>query len=48
LAAIWWRDALAAVLPDALPAAAAAEDAARMILRDNALALYRLAGETAG
>jgi len=41
LAAIWWRDALAAVLPEALPAAAA-EDAARMILRENARALYRL------
>jgi predicted TIM-barrel fold metal-dependent hydrolase len=44
LAAIWWRDALAAVLPEALPAAAA-EDAARMILRENAHALYRLSGE---
>jgi hypothetical protein len=43
LAATWWRDALAAVLPKALPAAAA-EDAARMILRDNARALYRLSG----
>jgi uncharacterized protein len=41
LAAIWWRDALAAVLPEALPAAAA-EDAARMILCENARALYRL------
>jgi len=40
LAAVWWRDALAAVLPDALPAPAA-EDAARMILRENAHALYR-------
>jgi predicted TIM-barrel fold metal-dependent hydrolase len=38
LAAIWWRDALAAVLPEALHAAAA-EDAARMILRENAPAL---------
>jgi uncharacterized protein len=43
LAAIWWRDALAAVLPEALPAAAA-EDAARMILRENARTLYRLPG----
>jgi uncharacterized protein len=42
LAAVWWRDALAAVLPEALPAGAA-EDAARMILRENALAVYRLA-----
>jgi pimeloyl-ACP methyl ester carboxylesterase len=41
LAATWWRDALAAMGPEALPAAAA-EDAARMILRENALALYRL------
>ena len=43
LAATWWRDALAAVLPEVLPGDAA-EDAARMILRDNARALYRLAG----
>jgi predicted TIM-barrel fold metal-dependent hydrolase len=43
LAAIWWRDALAAVLPEALPAAAA-EAAARMILHENARALYRLSG----
>jgi uncharacterized protein len=43
LAAVWWRDALAAVLPEALPAAAA-EDAARMILRENARTLYRLPG----
>ena len=41
LAALWWRDALAAVLPDLLPAGAA-EEAARMILRDNARSLYRL------
>jgi predicted TIM-barrel fold metal-dependent hydrolase len=40
LAAVWWRDALAAVLPDVLPAPAA-EDAAHMILRENAHALYR-------
>jgi predicted TIM-barrel fold metal-dependent hydrolase len=44
LAAIWWRDALAAVLPEELPAAAA-EDAAHMILRENARALYRLSGQ---
>jgi predicted TIM-barrel fold metal-dependent hydrolase len=43
LAAIWWRDALAAVLPEALPAAEA-EAAARMILHENARALYRLSG----
>jgi uncharacterized protein len=43
LAAVWWRDALAAVLPEALPDAAA-EEAARMILRENARALYRLRG----
>jgi predicted TIM-barrel fold metal-dependent hydrolase len=42
LAARWWRDALAAVLPELLPAGAA-EEAARMIMRDNARALYRLA-----
>jgi predicted TIM-barrel fold metal-dependent hydrolase len=42
LASIWWRDALAAVLPELLPAEAV-EDAARMVLRENALALYRLA-----
>jgi uncharacterized protein len=41
LAAVWWRDALAAVLPEALPAAEA-EAAARMILHENARALYRL------
>ena len=41
LAAFWWRDALAEVLSQALPPAGAAE-AARMILRDNAIALYRL------
>jgi predicted TIM-barrel fold metal-dependent hydrolase len=42
LAAVWWRDALAAVLPEALPADP--ETAARMILRENARALYRLPG----
>jgi uncharacterized protein len=41
LAAIWWRDALAAVLPEALPAPAA-EEAARMILGENARTVYRL------
>jgi hypothetical protein len=41
LAAKWWREALAAVLPEALPADEA-EDAARRILRENALGLYRL------
>jgi hypothetical protein len=40
LASVWWRDALAEVLTAALPAAAV-EDAARMILRKNALELYR-------
>jgi hypothetical protein len=41
LAATWWRDALAEVLAEALPAGEA-EEAGRMILRENALALYRL------
>jgi uncharacterized protein len=41
LAAKWWREALAAVLAEALPAAGA-ETAGRQILRDNALALYAL------
>ena len=41
LAAKWWREALAAVLPEALPPDEA-EDAARRILRENALGLYRL------
>jgi uncharacterized protein len=41
LAARWWRDALGEVLPALLPDAAAA-DAARRILRENAIALYRL------
>jgi uncharacterized protein len=41
LAAVWWRDALAAVLPELL-GAGAAEAAGRMILRENARALYRL------
>jgi len=41
LAAIWWRDALAEVLPELLPDDAV-EGAAAMILRENARALYRL------
>ena len=41
LAARWWREALAEVLAEALPAEQAAE-AGRMILRENALALYAL------
>jgi hypothetical protein len=36
LAATWWRDALASVLTDAADA--------RLILRENAIALYRLGG----
>jgi predicted TIM-barrel fold metal-dependent hydrolase len=40
-AATWWRDALADVLPALLPADEV-EEAARRILRENALALYRL------
>jgi predicted TIM-barrel fold metal-dependent hydrolase len=40
LAATWWRDALADVLPALL--GDDAEVAARMILRENALALYRV------
>jgi predicted TIM-barrel fold metal-dependent hydrolase len=42
VAARWWREALAEVLPEVLPAGDA-EDAARAILRENALRLYRLA-----
>ena len=41
LAARWWREALAEALGDALPPAAA-EEAGRAILRENALALYGL------
>ena len=41
LAAKWWREALAAVLGEALPAGEA-ETAGRQILRENAVALYRL------
>lgn len=40
LAATWWRDALAAVLPALVEDEA--EASARAILRENALALYRL------
>jgi predicted TIM-barrel fold metal-dependent hydrolase len=39
LAATWWRKALAEVLPDLLDAEEA-EQAARMILRENALGIY--------
>ena len=41
LASIWWRDALAEVLP-ALLSGDGAVSAAQMILRDNALAVYGL------
>jgi len=41
LAAKWWREALATVLPELLPADEA-DEAARRILRENAIALYRL------
>jgi hypothetical protein len=41
LAAKWWRQALAAVLPEALPAAEA-ETACLQILRENAVGLYEL------
>jgi uncharacterized protein len=41
LAARWWREALAEVLPESLPADEA-EEAARLVLRENARALYRL------
>ena len=41
LAATWWRDALAEVLVESLPPGDA-EEAGRMILRENALTLYRL------
>ena len=39
LASVWWRDALAEVLP-ALLSADAASAGARLILRENALSLY--------
>ena len=42
LAATWWRDALAAVLPALLADDAEALEAARLITRANALGLYRL------
>ena len=42
VAARWWREALAEVLTESL-AAGEAEEAGRMILRENALALYGLA-----
>lgn len=41
LASVWWRDALAEVLPALLPDDGALA-AARMILRENALAVYGL------
>jgi predicted TIM-barrel fold metal-dependent hydrolase len=41
LAARWWRQALAQVLPELLPEVEV-EEAARLILRDNARALYGL------
>jgi hypothetical protein len=41
LAAVWWRDALARVLPELL-SERAARDGARLILRENAASLYRL------
>jgi predicted TIM-barrel fold metal-dependent hydrolase len=41
LAAKWWREALASVLAEALPPDEA-EAAGRQILRENAVALYRL------
>jgi uncharacterized protein len=41
LAATWWRTALAEVLEEALPADEA-EDAALLVLRENAARLYRL------
>jgi predicted TIM-barrel fold metal-dependent hydrolase len=42
LGARWWRESLAEVLPALLPDDAAAAEAARMILRENSLAVYRL------
>jgi uncharacterized protein len=42
LGARWWRESLAEVLPALLPDDAAAAEAARMILRENARAVYRL------
>src|SRR5437763_1493602 len=43
LASRWWREALAGVLAEALPAGEAERDG-RAILRDNGLGLYRLEG----
>jgi uncharacterized protein len=43
LASVWWRDALAEVLPTLLPQDEL-EEAARMILRDNALRVYGAGG----
>lgn len=42
LAARWWRAAMAEVLPELLPDTSAAESAARMIMRENALRMYGL------
>jgi uncharacterized protein len=42
LGARWWRESLAEVLPALLPDDVAAAEAARMILRENAHAVYRL------
>jgi hypothetical protein len=42
LGARWWRESLAEVLPALLPDDGQAAEAARMILRENALAVYRL------
>jgi hypothetical protein len=44
LAARWWRQVLAEVLSEALPADEAERDG-RAILRDNAVALYGLSSE---
>jgi hypothetical protein len=46
LAATWWREALANVLPGLL--GDQAEASARMILRENALGLYRLTAQPPG
>lgn len=46
LGARWWRESLAEVLPALLPDHAQAADAARMILRENAHAVYRLGPPT--
>lgn len=43
LGARWWRESLAEVLPALIPDDVAAAEAARMILRENARAVYRLA-----